>query len=146
MQETTEQEKPNPSDKPSLLHVFLDYLITILVLSLITLSYIFGFQAFKQESNAEMYRILSNGFLLSGVVSIGIGLMVFVANEGGFHFLSFAFQKILSKFNPSMKVTYMSYGDFVLSLKGRRVRYGFLLLSGLLFFLFAVLFLILFHL
>ena len=75
-------------------------------------------------------RVLSDGFFLSGGLTAGAGLLVFVANEGEFYFLSYTVKRILSKFIHSMPEATMSYGDYVVARKGKRTPFWFLIILG----------------
>ena len=88
----------------------------------------------------EMSTLLSNGFFLSGGITLGAGLLVFVANEGQFYFLSYTVKRILSKFVHSIPEATMTYGDYVAARKGKRTPFGFLIILGLVFVAMAAIF------
>jgi uncharacterized membrane protein YdcZ (DUF606 family) len=120
------------------------YAISFVVGCLFSLVIFWVRDLFKQTELRNIYWILSDGFFFSGVLLFGSGMLVFLSNEGTFNFLSYAVQRLLSRFIHTMKVTNMTYTDFVGFQKSReKTPFAFLLIVGAVFILVAGLFAIL---
>ena len=120
--------------------------VAFLAACLISVLFFWGYDLFRQTEEKPTYLILSNGFFYSGVLVFGIGVLVFVSNEGAFNFLSYAAQKLLSRFVHTMKAATMSYTDFVVFRNQReKAPFGFLLLVGLFFIALAGVFVLLYY-
>jgi|LAHS01.1.fsa_nt_gb hypothetical protein len=116
----------------------LAYGLALLVGGGIALIYFGVNGAFASDlAHLDLLNKLSNGFFLAGAILAGIGLLVFVSNEGAFNFLNYAAQKLLSRFIHSMKAATMSYSDFTLAQNNKKAPFGFLLWPGLLYVLIA---------
>lgn len=100
---------------------------------------------FSDTTINEIYKHLSDGFLVTGLLAFGIGLLIYVSNQGGFNFLSFAALKLVSKFVHKMKITTMSYGDYLESKKQGEAQYGYLLIIGGVFLVACIVFIVLFY-
>jgi len=122
----------------------LAYLISFVVGCLFSLVIFWVRDLFKQTELRNIYWILSDGFFFSGVLIFGSGMLVFLSNEGTFNFLNYAVQRLLSRFIHTMKVTNMTYTDFVGFQNSReKTPFAFLLVVGAVFILIAGLFAIL---
>lgn len=80
----------------------------------------------------DVFKILSDGFVIAGVLLLGIGGLTWIANCGTFHMFGYAARTVFSKFipmgkNATPKMTYYEYKE---SKKDRKKRFGYLLLSG----------------
>ena len=85
---------------------------------------------FSETSLVRIYKLLSDGFLVVGMLAFGIGLLVYFSTLGAFNFLSFTALKIASKFAHTMPIATMSYGDYVSSKKKSDAKFGYLLITG----------------
>jgi hypothetical protein len=113
---------------------------------IISLLFFWAYDLFRQSEAKPAYLILSNGFFYSGILVFGVGVLVFLSNEGTFNFLSYAVQKLLSRFVHTMKVATMNYTDFTLYQNQRpKAPFGFLLWVGLFFILLAGIFVLLYY-
>ncbi len=100
---------------------------------------------FSETSLDRIYKLLSDGFLVVGMLAFGIGLLVSFSTLGAFNFLSFTALKIASKFAHTMPIATMSYGDYVNSKKKSNAKFGYLLITGAVFLVVCGIFIALFY-
>ena len=100
---------------------------------------------FSETSLVTIYKKLSDGFLVVGILAFGAGLLVYFSTLGAFNFLSFTALKIASKFAHRMPIATMSYGDYVNSKKKSDAKFGYLLITGGVFLVLCVIFIFLFY-
>lgn len=141
--------KPDHDEVKSLpknpLWAVLRYIISFAIGLAIFLGYIFGMNVTGQETQSAMYKILADGATISGVVLMGIGLLVLIANNGMFNFLNYVVQRLLSKFIHTMKAGTQAYGDFVAERGDKKFPYLFLIIPGAVFLLLTAVFTIAFY-
>ena len=120
------------------------YFITVGVGLLIALIVAISKDLFTQTRPAIIFQILSDCFLVSGVVIAGIGLLLFVSNEGVFDGLSYGFKVLFQMFKKHPTPIKESYYDYRMA-KGRfKLSFGFLLICGVVFLIICIIFTILF--
>ena len=100
---------------------------------------------FSETSLVRIYKLLSDGFLVVGMLAFGIGLLVYFSTLGAFNFLSFTALKIASKFAHTMPIATMSYGDYVSSKKKSDAKFGYLLITGAVLLVVCGIFIALFY-
>lgn len=98
--------------------------------------------SFWTLEGSVLYQVLSDAFLVSGSLLAGVGLLVFAANRGTFHMLSYAVIRIFDLFRPNARNEkyrdYYEYKKAKMDSKSRPVAY--LLLVGLGFLALSVIF------
>ncbi|QSX06849.1 DUF3899 domain-containing protein [Sedimentibacter sp. zth1] len=128
---------------------YIKYFITILFGVLVSFSVFNTRGLFQATSKAEIYMDLSDGFLLPGILILGFGLLLFVANCGVFDPLSYAFGsfkqaiKKKDKKDPLYPKTYFDYKQKYVDVK---VPFLSLIIIGGVFLLLSFLFNYLFYL
>lgn len=101
---------------------------------------------FKQTDKKEIYRILSDATFIPGVIVGGVGLLVFLSNEGAFDIISYGMIMFFGKFKKNINERrYDSYYDYKVAKRGNKKSFANILLVGVFFLLFAVLFVILYN-
>lgn len=124
------------------------YGLTALGGVLTTVVFLKSRQFSMQLPAAERYRLLCDAFTVPGLLLMLSAALIALSNAGSFHGLgyltSFALRVLIPAFGPPDE----SYGDYLKrkEKKGRVKGYGFLLQVGLVFFLPALIFLLLFYL
>ena len=102
---------------------------------------------FFSQSLREMYRLLSDAFMLPGFLMVCAGLMIWLSNEGAWHGVAFVLSravKLLIPFGRGAKDE--NYGDYVARQSKKQINgFGFLLVTGAVFLLISLIFLVLFH-
>lgn len=93
----------------------------------------------------QIYRVLTDGFTIPGILFMLVGLLVFLTNQGSLTGLAYGLKRFVKALIPFMNrktpETYQEYLDSRKKITG----YGFLAISGLIFFSVGIIFLILFY-
>lgn len=102
------------------------------------------------QSKIEMMKILSNAFLLPGVIFMGLGSLIFVSNFGYFGIFDFGFKQFFNQFGSKEKKKafrekYPDYYTYTKEKQKEQAQYTFILFPGILFMLLSALFTILFY-
>lgn len=123
-------------------------IVVLLIGLLIAYSMCSSSDAFSQ-SKSEMMKILSNAFLLPGVIFVGLGSLIFVSNFGYFNLFDFGFKQLFNHLGSKEKrrefrEKYPDYYTYNKEKQKERVQYTFILFPGIFFILLAVLFTALF--
>lgn len=98
-----------------------------------------------RENAREICGVLSNSFLVPGIVLAGAGLIIFASNGGAFDMLSYAVIKFFDLFKKDAKGKYADFYAYREAKKGKGVKTSFMLLVGLAFVAVAVVFLICYY-
>lgn len=120
-----------------------NFLITLGIGALLSLGFLFLLGAFSQAETYQTYRAFHNSFFVSGVLLIGIGLLIVSANAGTFTMLGYSVSlwgKLLRKDLSAESRSYYDYRERRLANKKPFVHF---LAAGGLFILVAIVFLIL---
>ncbi len=123
---------------------YIKYIIVTLIGILISLS-IFSYRnLFNANNIRDIAYILSDGFLLPGVLILGAGLLLLVSNGGMFDIFTYSFKKMRAKklYGEKRPSYYNSYYDYRTSKE--KVPFGFLVIVGGIFFALSVIFNIMF--
>ncbi len=120
------------------------YLITMFIGLLLAFLVALSKNIFDQTILKNIYHILSDAFFVSGVLITGIGLLVFVSDEGVFDGLSYAVIAFLNMFKSKDTRRFNSLYEYKEYKHREKTRIRFLLISGLILLIIAVLFYILF--
>ena len=96
------------------------------------------------ETAVDRYRLLCDAFTIPGVILFMVGILVWIAGKGMFDSLAYLGRSFFWLFNGAKPVRYY---DFVQEKRAKRKKggYGFLLLTGGVFLLVALVFLFLFY-
>ena len=95
----------------------------------------------------RIYKILCNAFFISGILLLGVGILVFISKEGMFDGMSYyagRFMMLFSRNYDEKRKTALSYYEYKQA-KNRETGGGFILITGLVFLAIAVVFLVLFY-
>ena len=123
---------------------YIKYFITVgvgLVLALIVAN---AKDLFAQTGLSVIYQILSDCFLIPGVVIAGMGLLLFASNEGVFDGISYGFKVIAQMFKRKPTPVKQSYFEYREEKGRNKLTFGFLLICGAAFFAVSIIFLILY--
>jgi len=115
--------------------------LLLTALGLYVQSFSFGLAA------SESYRMLSNAFTVTGTLFLGVGALVWVANEEVFFGLFYGLGHAVRMLIPGRKDKDDTYYDYVEKqrAKGKVKGYAFILVIGAVFMAVAVIFLLLFN-
>lgn len=98
---------------------------------------------FTETDSVQIFNILSDSFLVPGVLLAGVGLLVFASNGGIFDMLAYGILLIGYKFMRDVtKRKYRTYYDYKESRKGKKRDMAFLLIVGIIFIVISAVMLI----
>ncbi len=124
----------------------LPYLITFVIGLVMFVLVIASKHIFSQSDKKEIFRILSDAFTVPAVVLGGIGLLIFLSNEGAFDIISYGMIMFIGKFKRNVNDRkYQTYYDYKVAKRGNKKSFGSTLIIGILYLIFAILFLILYN-
>ena len=88
---------------------------------------------FQTISKLERYRIMSDGFFVTGILMAGFGCLIYVSQNGAFDAIRFSIQSFFSFLrSKETRDKYVSYADYTASLAEKRtISCGFLIIPGL---------------
>ena len=109
------------------------YLITLGIETVLVFCVFFLQNLFSETDPAVIFRILCDAFTGVGFVTFGYGLLVFTSNEGAFDGLTYAVGSFINIFRKYNKRKYETYYDFKSRRAEKKMSFGYIVLSGLLF-------------
>lgn len=87
-------------------------------------------------SGGRVFQLMSDACMLPGVLIGGVGLLVFAANDGFFHMLSYAVIHLFDLFRPNARnEKYRDYYEYKKAKAGRKRPFAHMLIVGLFFLL-----------
>ncbi len=96
----------------------------------------------------ERYRILCDAFTIPGVILVMAYLLVLIANAGAFDGIGYIMKIAVRKLIPFLSAHYMpeKYYDYLERKKNSKIKgVNFILFSGILFLVFALIFMLKFY-
>ncbi len=93
---------------------------------------------FGKRELADIFGILCDCFTVSGILLTNFGLLLFVSNEGVFDGLIFSLQSFFGLFKKDLSSRPRSFHDFKESRKGKKLKIGPVLVTGLCFLAVAI--------
>ncbi len=104
---------------------------------------------FEAATRADLWRLLSDAFLIPGLCMVFAGLMTVIINDGFFYGLGYAFNRVKDFCIPGRAALRKmeSYGDYVARKREEKpiTGYACLFIVGGAFLLLAILFIALFY-
>lgn len=101
---------------------------------------------FFAQALVEQYRILCDGFTISGVLAILAGALLAVTNQGALDGLTYACSTAFKALIPGGRLQTEKYYDYVQRKNEKRVKgYGFLFVVGGICMALALIFMFLFY-
>lgn len=144
----TEEKKPNEEEiKESKVGVIIKYSITFATMTLFGLTVALSGNLFSQTAIKDVFRILCDTFMLPGVLAICAGFLVMISNTGFFSGVKYLGKSFLGVFIPGIRLKQKRYKEFKENedKKEKIKNYGFLFLSGCVFSVIGLVFLVLFY-
>ena len=93
---------------------------------------------FGQTDAESVFRILSDSFLVVGMVAICIALHLFASNEGTFDMIAYGLQTFWGVFRKDMSRKYDTFYDYRVARQEKKAPFLFLLACGGIFLLVSV--------
>ena len=94
---------------------------------------------FVQTAPIYVFHILSDSFLVVGILATCIALLIFVSNEGTFDMIVYGLKSFWSFFKKDMSRKHDTFYDYRTARQEKKVPFLFLLICGLFFLLMSVL-------
>lgn len=142
MEENKNNQTKTPKNKKGLI---IHYAISIVIEIALLFTFFAINDLFNKTDLVAIYKILSDSFGIVGIIALCVGLLIALGNQGAFNFLSFSALKVASKFVPKMKITTMSYGDYISEKSKGKVQFLYLLITGGVLIVVSFVFLFLFY-
>ncbi len=115
-----------------------------IILGIVNIVCLFAFAysrgVFDAPDAVHVYHILSDDFFVTGVLNMGIGLFMWVSNEGMFDLINYGMRKFWGFFFKDLN-KYADYMDYKESKAGRKAYCLNFILYGALFIILAYIFL-----
>lgn len=112
---------------------FRKYLITLTAGLAAVAAIAWAKDVFAQTEPARIFHILCDAFFAVGTVMCCAGLLIFSSNEGTFDMISYGVSSFLDLFRAKSKKKYATFFDYRESKADVKIRFGFLLICGLIF-------------
>ena len=123
---------------------FVKYLITLIFGCVLSFTVMYSKNLFAQTDPATIFHILSDSFVVSGVLLAGLGLLVFVSNEGVFDILVFGTKQFFGFFRKVKTQKYADFYEYKAAKSQNKVKFGSILVCGAFFMLLTVVFYVLY--
>ena len=123
---------------------FLKYLITFGVGAFLSFLVMNSKDLFAQTDPATIYHILSDSFIVAGVLLGGLGLLVFVSNEGVFDIVIFGTKQFWSFFKKKKDDRYADFYEYKEARAQRKLKFGSILVCGAFYVALAAIMLVLY--
>ena len=124
---------------------WLHYIIISGVALLLVLCVLLAQNAF-QSSGEELLRSFCDAFFVAGVVTLGIGLLIWASDNGTFDMVSFGVIKLFDMLKKDItKVKYRTYYDYRQAQQGKKHSFTAYLIIGSVLMAIAIIFLILYN-
>ena len=90
-----------------------------------------NFHDFSQLKLVDRYRVLCDAFLVPGMLSVFVGILLWISNDGFFYGLSYCLDVARKALIPGGRRKREKYYDYVMRKKEKKITgYGFLFISG----------------
>lgn len=113
--------------------------ISFIVCSICTFLIAWARGIFVQAAPIHVFRILSDSFLVVGILAVCIALLLFVSNEGTFDMIVYGLRTFWSFFRKGMSRQFDTFYDYRVARQEKKIPFLFLLICGGIFFLMSVL-------
>ena len=112
---------------------FRKYLITLLAGAAAVLAIAWAKDVFAQTEAQKVFHILCDATFAVGTVLCCAGLLIFSANEGTFDMIVYGVSSFVDMFRTTSKKKYATFYDYREGRADKKIRFGFLLICGLLY-------------
>ena len=100
---------------------------------------------FSQTAAVDVFHILCDAVCVVGVVLTSAGLLVFSSNEGTFDILVYGMNSFLDMFRRKSTKKYETFYDYRESRADKKIKFGFMVITGLCFLAVSIAMLWLYH-
>ncbi len=124
---------------------FVKYLITFGVGFFLSFLVMYSKNLFGTTDPATIFHILSDSFMVAGVMLGGLGLLVFVSNEGVFDILIFGTKQFFGFFRKAKTQKFADLYEYKEAKAQKKLKFGSILVCGAFFLIASAVMLILYH-
>ncbi len=125
---------------------WIKYLITCVVLAVVGVLIMVYRQLFTQTEMSEIMKILSDSFVVPGMISLCAGLLIVCTNGGTFDMMAYGMKSFFSLFTKdTTKRKHRTFYDYRQEQMGKKRSFVFLLIIGGAFLLIGLVFFALFY-
>ena len=121
------------------------YLITMLIGLAGVALIIFSKDIMAQTAAKDVYHILCDAFFAVGVVIECVGLLIFSSNEGTFDIIVYGVSSFVDIFKRKSTKKYETFYDYRADRQDKKIKFGYLLICGLVFLVVSLVMLLLYH-
>ena len=123
---------------------FIKYLVTFCVGAILSAIVMYSKGLFAQTDAATIYHILSDSFIVAGVLLGGLGLLVFVSNEGVFDILVFGTKQFFGFFRKAKTQKFADFYEYKEAQAQKKLKFGSILVVGAFFIALSAVMLVLY--
>ena len=124
---------------------WLQYVIISSISLLIALCVLFVQNSFE-HSGTLLLSELSNAFFVPGVLTLGVGVLIWCSNEGALDMLSYGIKKLFDLFKRDLtKVKYRTFYEYKNAQKEKRYSFSAYIIVGAVMIVISAIFLIIYH-
>ncbi len=116
------------------------YIITLLIGFVIAFLIAYSKDIFLMNEPLKIYHILCDSFFAVGVVITGIGLFIYVTNEGVFDIIAYGVSSFVNLFRSNSKKKYDTFYDYRVLRAESKLKFGFILISGIILIIISLIF------
>ncbi len=101
---------------------------------------------FSQTELSDVYKILSDSFLVPGIIIVSVGLICVAANGGLFDMLGYGVSMLFNALRRDVRTRkYKDFYEYRQARKEKKLEIAYLLIVGALYIALAALFTVLWH-
>ena len=100
---------------------------------------------FNVTDKKTIYHIFSDSFMVPGVITAGMGLLIYVSDQGVFDGIVYGIMAFMNMFSPRNERKYNSLYEYKEKKHATKTKIGFILLSGLFLLAISVIMLVLYE-
>ena len=112
--------------------------VAFIVCSICTFLIAWSRDVFVQTAPKYVFQILSDSFLVVGMLATCFALLIFVSNEGTFDLIVYGVRSFWSFFKKDMTRKYDTFFDYRMTRQEKKLPFLFLLICGVIFLLMSV--------
>lgn len=110
---------------------WVNYLIAVVIGIAITILTFVALELFTTTETLDIIRIICDGFVVSGLVLIGVGALIWTTNEGTFDIIKYGVSlMLLSMFSKIERRKYKDFYEYREAKSKNKAQFKFLLIVG----------------
>lgn len=117
------------------------YLYTSLSAVVLLVVIAIGLEVFSQESAYDTIVTICNSFFIVGVVFLGVGGLMFAANEGSFDMIKYGISSVFTMLDPRKMKGHEKFHEYRERMQQKKVEFVHFLIIGAVFLVLSIIFL-----